>query len=57
MMEKDGVIQVPLHIKGNKLKIASMSNEKVCLALPVSLTKHFKESFSKYLVLYLDYLT
>lgn len=59
MMEKDGIIQMSLHIKGNKLKIGSMSNEKVCCAFLVSLAKYFrvKEIFSKYLVLYSDYLT
>lgn len=59
MMEKDGIIQVSLHIRDNKIKIGSMSNEKVCLALLVSLTKYFrvKEGFSKYLILCSDYLT
>lgn len=59
MMKKDGIIQMSLHIKDNKLKIGSMSNEKVCLTLLVSLTKYFrvKESFSKYVVLYSDYVT
>lgn len=42
MMEKDGIIEVSLHIKVNKLKIGSMSNEKVCCALLVSLTKYFR---------------
>lgn len=42
MMEKDGIIQVSLHIKVNKRKIGSMSNEKVYLALLVSLTKYFR---------------
>lgn len=42
MMEKDGIIQVSLHIRDNKIKIGSMSNEKVCLASPVSQTKYFR---------------
>lgn len=50
MMEKDGIIEVSLHIRDNKIKIASKSNEKVCLASSVSQTKHFIiiASFSKY---------
>lgn len=43
MMEKDGIIQVSLHIKDNKLKLGSMSNEKVCLALLMSLTKYLSQ--------------
>lgn len=59
MMEKDGIIQVSLQIRDNKTKIGSMSNDKLCLALLVSLTKYFrvKVGFSKYLVVYSDYLT
>lgn len=59
MMEKDGIIQVSLQIRDNKTKIGSMSNEKLCLALLVPLTKYFrvKVGFSKYLVVYSDYLT
>lgn len=59
MMEKDGIIQVSLQIRDNKTKIGSMSNEKLCLALLVSLTKYFslKVGFSKYLAVYSDYLT
>lgn len=43
MMEKDGIIQVSLHIKDNKLKLGSMSNEKVCLASLMSLTKYLSQ--------------
>lgn len=59
MMEKDGVIQVSLHIKDNKIKIGYMNNGKVCLALLVSLTKYFRvqESWTLFLLLYSDYLT
>lgn len=56
MMEKDGIIQESLHIKVNKMKIGSMSNEKVCFALLVTKDFRIKESYSKYF-LYSDYLT
>jgi len=61
MKEKDSIIQVSLHIRDNKIKIRSMSNQKICLASLVSQTKYFRiiASFMKKwnFVLYSDYLT
>lgn len=49
MMKRDGTIHLSLHIKGKKIKIGYMSNEKVCLASPVSHIKYSRitAGFSK----------